>query len=582
MIKRIKYIISICVFLCSQSVFSQISELHLDDLTNCIPSKYKDTINSIEQSYKVGVGIYTDVTQNTFTDQEKMEKLISLFKIQLAAEQKLSKIWEQSDSISKENSSKYFTEASRAYKELTDTINLSKPNFKTVKSALVAVEKSHQVIILQKFGLQVLLGCVREGQNKLGQPNDIPDIVVNIDMIERFRKVWNDANAPMTYDQWVYKPTERKLFAAKSLADSYKDRFNEKKKDVGLNVAGQDISTQGLLATNSTNTTSDKDDIGIDKSKSQSDNIVGGKNNRTTGGWNNNGKNHNYSIKGEANHFEIKSLISQSRINTLGVDYFSIQIAASKKQLVIEKLKNELYCTNLMIEEKNEDGWYKYLIGHFSSVDSANKFLAKPCITRGFVSGYSKSKGRIAILSIKNQIDASFDTSAYSIVYRVQIAASRQPLSNELIATIYKGYNPVNVSQEDGWYRYSIGDFIYFNEAKITRDSCGTKDAFLMPYQNQKRIQWPRKDAMEDLKVKQNENSIYVVQVAASRKPLPLQIIRDIIKVDYPLTMQFEDGWYKYYISAFTNFTVAKEVAAKIGIKGAFIATYKNGLRIKP
>jgi len=176
----------------------------------------------------------------------------------------------------------------------------------------------------------------------------------------------------------------------------------------------------------------------------------------------------------------------------------------------------------------------------------------------------------------------TFDTTNYSIVYRVQIAASKQPLSNETIATLYKGFNPINVVQENGWYKYSIGDYIYFDEAKITKDSCGTKDAFIMPYHNQKRISWPKKEVMEALKFKQNENAIYVVQVAASKKPIPTQMISDIIKIDYPLTMKFEDGWYKYYISAFTNFTVANDVAAKLGIKGAFIATYKNGLRIKP
>jgi hypothetical protein len=46
--------------------------------------------------------------------------------------------------------------------------------------------------------------------------------------------------------------------------------------------------------------------------------------------------------------------------------------------------------------------------------------------------------------------------------------------------------------------------------------------------------------------------------------------------------MKFEDGWYKYFISAFTDFTYTKQVAEKIGIKGAFIATYKNGLRVNP
>lgn len=597
MIKKTKFIFLILFLSNTPSVFSQVSELHFDDLTNCIPNKLKDTINSIELSYRDGVVLYNEASNNLLADKEKLEKLTSLFKIQLVAKSKLQEIWEQSDSTSRSNSSKYFTEASTAYKGLTDTINITNPSFKSVKSALIAVEKSHQVIILQKFGLQVLLGCVRESDSKIGQPKDIPGILINIDMIERFRKVWNEANSPMTYDQWMYKPTERKIFSAQTLVDSYKDRFKEKKTDAELNVASQDISTQSALAINTSVSQDSKIELSKDNlsSNAKSDNMTHrditkiSATARSKDEWIDKEKKQGFPIKGESNQlainqntqFEVKSLISPQKIKTFGVDYFTIQIAASKNRLVKDVLKKELYCSKFEIEEKNEDGWFKYLVGQFTSIDSAIKFLARPCFTRGFVSGYN-TKGRVAIFSIKQPVVESFDTSNYSIVYRVQIAASKQPLSNETIASIYKGYNPVNVSQEDGWYRYSIGDFIYYGEAKITRDSCGTKDAFVMPYHHQKRIHWPSKNAMELLKIKQNDNPIYVVQVAASREPLSIQIVHNIIKVDYPLTMKFEDGWYKYYISAFTNFAVAKEVAVKIGIKGAFIATYKNGLRVKP
>lgn len=593
MAKNIRYILTIYFFLSALTVFSQISELHLVELNNCIPTEHKDAIASVEQSYKEGVTLYNDARNTDLDEQGRIEKLTRLFKIQVSTKVKLQEIWELSDSTTHESSAKYFTEASKAYKGLTDTINLDNPNFRSTKSALIVVERTHQVILLQKFGLQVLFGCVRESSGRLGQPTDISnDIVINIDMIERFRKVWNETNYPMTYDQWEYKPSERKGFSKQLLTDSYKDRFVEKEKNAELNASSQEISPQISLAVNASAPMGSRIVASNDKANAQpqSDNVQGVKNSRSaTGEWTNNVTNQSYSIKGEASRlginqntqFEIKSMISHSMIKTLGIEYFAIQIAASKNQLVTETLKKDFYCGNLGIEEKNESGWYKYLVGHFTSIDSANSYLASPCLTRGFVSGYN-AKGRVAILSIKQPVATLGDGSAYSIVYRVQIAASRQPITSEALSAIYKGFNPVNASHEDGWYRYSIGDFIYYGEAKVARDSCGTKDAFVMPYQNAKRIQWPTKSAMEYLKIKQAESPIYVVQVAASRKPLSLQIIKDIIKVDYPLTMKFEDGWYKYYISAFTDFAVAKEVATKISIKGAFIATYRNGLRLKP
>jgi len=591
--KSIRFSLSLFLSFFSLYVNAQIGDLHLSELAFCTPTTSKDVIGSVEQSYKECVTLYNDAINVNLSDQIRIERLITLFRIQYSAKEKLQGVWQRSDSTSKENAKRYFNEASAAYKELTDTINLTNPSFKSLKRALVIVEKSHQVIVLQKFGIQVLFGCVKENSVRLVQPKDFPsDIVINIDMIERFRKVWNESNAPMTYEQWEYKPAERNFFSSQKLADSYKNRFNEKKKEVDLNSSNDAIINQGSLVNNVSANLSGKDELTKDKTNQiiGSDN-QGDKNTRAGSNKNRvaNGPDHTYSIKGESQRlainqntqFEINSLISKERIKTLGVEYFTVQIAANRTRLVIDKLKKELYCSNYKIAENMEEGWYKYHVGKFTSIDSANKFLARECILRGFVSGYN-SKGRVAIFSVKQPILASMDTSVYSIIYRVQIAASRQPISNEALAAIYNGFNPVNVKQEDGWYRYSIGDYIYMNEAKTTRDSCGIEDAFIMPYHNQKRIQWPRKDLMEMLTIKQNGNPIYVIQVAASRNPLSINIVRDIIKVDYPLTMKFEDGWYKYLISAYTSFSAAKKVASSIGVKGSFIATYKNGLRVKP
>ncbi len=583
--------ISIFYFICAFSASSQVTELHLSELSNCTPEKNKDIINTIEQSYKDGIVLYNDAINNSLSDQFKIEKLVSLFKIQISVKDKLQEVWQQTDSISRDNSKKYFDEASRAFKELTDTINLINPEFKSITRALIIVEKSHQVIILQKFGIQTLFGCISESSGRLNQPTDFSsDIVINIDMIERFRKIWNESNYPITYDQWVYKPSERKTFSNRSYANSWKDyQFGTKKDTTSTDSPKLTLETQGTLANNILGNQKDILNSSKDQSISGNNSFTDSEDSRFIGkNLNNQQENKTFSIKGEGKklginpntQYEIKNLTTQSKIKALGVEYFTIQIAASRNQLIVEKLKNDFNCGRFDIEEKNESGWYKYLVGHFASIDSANKFLSKPCMVRGFVSGYN-SKGRIAIFSIKQPISATGSSSMYSIVYRVQVAASKEPLSIELISKI-GGINPVNVSQEDGWFKYSIGDFFYYDEAKLARDSSKIKNAFVMPYQNGKRIQWPGKEALELMKLNQKEGSVYVIQVAASRKPLSLAVIKNVIKIDYPLTMKFEDGWYKYFISAFTDFAYAKQVTEKIGIKGAFIATYKNGLRVNP
>lgn len=78
------------------------------------------------------------------------------------------------------------------------------------------------------------------------------------------------------------------------------------------------------------------------------------------------------------------------------------------------------------------------------------------------------------------------------IYYRVQLAATHRivdPVSN------YKKYNldrPVLLEFHDGWYKYSIGSFSKYSEAKAYREMLVTKKrisgAFIIAYQNGQRI----------------------------------------------------------------------------------------------
>jgi hypothetical protein len=79
------------------------------------------------------------------------------------------------------------------------------------------------------------------------------------------------------------------------------------------------------------------------------------------------------------------------------------------------------------------------------------------------------------------------------IYYRVQLAATHRivdPLSN------YKKYNldrPVLLEFHDGWYKYSIGSFAKYSDAKAYRDMLITnkriRGAFIVAYQNGQRIE---------------------------------------------------------------------------------------------
>jgi outer membrane protein OmpA-like peptidoglycan-associated protein len=74
------------------------------------------------------------------------------------------------------------------------------------------------------------------------------------------------------------------------------------------------------------------------------------------------------------------------------------------------------------------------------------------------------------------------------IAYRVQVVASRKPLTDGEVAEIYGGDLKVRMFQEDGWYKYYITAKPTYFEAKIVLDNCGVKDAFIAAYEDDKRI----------------------------------------------------------------------------------------------
>lgn len=72
-------------------------------------------------------------------------------------------------------------------------------------------------------------------------------------------------------------------------------------------------------------------------------------------------------------------------------------------------------------------------------------------------------------------------------LFRVQIAASRKPLSNAELHRKYKGSRDITMFREDGWYKYAIGEFGSFFEANTVRLESDVDDAFIAAYTGEKK-----------------------------------------------------------------------------------------------
>ena len=88
------------------------------------------------------------------------------------------------------------------------------------------------------------------------------------------------------------------------------------------------------------------------------------------------------------------------------------------------------------------------------------------------------------------------------IVFKVQIAAHTVPMTKEYIKeNIYYGSEPINETFDGTWYKYSIGEFDNFNDAKSLLISSRVRKAFVVAYQEGEKL--TIKNALAKIKASQ-------------------------------------------------------------------------------
>ena len=192
------------------------------------------------------------------------------------------------------------------------------------------------------------------------------------------------------------------------------------------------------------------------------------------------------------------------------------------------------------------------------------------------------------------------------IVYRIQIAKNKTPLSQGLLIKVYNGNYDIGMINEDGWYKYSIGDFQTYGDADKFRNSLNIEEAFVVAYRDAVKFKdikqstseialEPEKETISSTRLPEkdkgtyipplytgdNDNVLFIVQVAASRNPLTKSQLNKIYPGENIVLLREEEDWYKYQTGHSYSYEEAKEVLNTVKVRGAFIAAYKNGIKLK-
>ena len=90
------------------------------------------------------------------------------------------------------------------------------------------------------------------------------------------------------------------------------------------------------------------------------------------------------------------------------------------------------------------------------------------------------------------------------IIYKIQIAASKTPLTINKLRLIYDSKDVISAEYSDGWYKYLIGFFDTYEKASKFKLIIGVSDSFIVGYKNGYRIS--TKDLIKELENINNGN----------------------------------------------------------------------------
>ena len=264
---------------------------------------------------------------------------------------------------------------------------------------------------------------------------------------------------------------------------------------------------------------------------------------------------------------------------------FKVQIAASRNKLSDAYLK-EIYNGNETIDVLTEDNWYKYSLGGFNKYDQALGLKNQINVDGAFIVAYQNGV-KVPLYHAKKGVVSTGKSE--QIVFKVQIAADVKPLNSEKLHSIYSGYENIKMFEEDGWVKYSIGEFKTFNEANTLRENSNVDGAFVIAFRGNEKMNVLEAKRMTKCKdpvfntdwLSTNTELVFKVQIAASLKELNRNQIKKICCIEEDVYVTKEDEWYRYSIGSFGSYINAVQLKQISDVNGAFIVAYKNGRKLE-
>lgn len=273
---------------------------------------------------------------------------------------------------------------------------------------------------------------------------------------------------------------------------------------------------------------------------------------------------------------------------------YRVQIAANRSELS-QRALSKMYYGNKHIEMINENGWYKYSVGDFTTYEEASSFRKSTGMPNAFVVAYRRgtqfTPGRTEVVEEKAQAFAPEGEQRLpaGILFRVQVAASRVPLNLSQLKRIYPGNYPIEMIKEEGWYKYQFMGVRLYSDAIYLLKNVNTKGAFVVAYENGAKVNLA--DAVRNTREIENAVKTYGrkgqiqeiefhLQIAASRIPISSDELKLLYTGSEQVSVIYEEDWYKYHLKAGNSPETAEQLKKSCSVEKAFIVPYKRAAKI--
>jgi len=410
-------------------------------------------------------------------------------------------------------------------------------------------------------------------------------IYINEDVINAFKTIWNEEHAPLVYDEYIKSDTIVEGGEAEILKATIMDYF------YSTDTTNDTLGFMDLLQENiieyQEGPKKEEELIVLSEEEQNEITVI----------------DENYiqeqtldTVREEAEKNLFKNIFKKVKPKEKQKSFvpendkelvdliFNVQIAASRKLLDLKTI-NQIYNGNYPVFISYEDGWYKYRIGKTTSINEANKLKIFCNVKGAFIVAYKDNKKLNTIEYKKIMKDPIILQNKNYKFYKLQIAASKNPLSEEILKKIYTGNKPINLIIENDWYKYQIGTFNNIDSARIEKINCNVKYAFLVKYINGQKDHAKTKIHVPEIKkqplITKKDTIIFKIQIAAEKRAISNYTLINNYKNFKKIKILYEEGLFKYYVGEYDDYFDALKIKNQLNNKDAFVVAFKNNKKIR-